>query len=73
MVNRNYVPSSTPRPHDTPDETWFSPWAPLPDGAYRGPFAKPTPEILQAVAVALEAMPVGDRASRPAGTAEAGR
>ncbi|MFF9792154.1 hypothetical protein [Streptomyces bacillaris] len=33
----------------TPDESWFSKWAPLPADVRRGPYVKPTRRVLLAV------------------------
>ncbi|MFC9651436.1 hypothetical protein [Streptomyces sp. NPDC056937] len=38
---------------DTPHETWFSKWSPLPAGVYRGPYAKPTRAVLRDVEAGL--------------------
>lgn len=38
---------------NTPNESWFSKWAPLPPGVQRGPYAKPTRALLRAVETGL--------------------
>ncbi|RBL82873.1 hypothetical protein DDE05_34420 [Streptomyces cavourensis] len=38
----------------TPDESWFSKWAPLPADVSRGPYVKPTRRVLLAVHSGLQ-------------------
>lgn len=39
---------------NTPDQLWFSKWAPLPPGVHRGPYVRPTRDILSAVQAGLQ-------------------
>lgn len=45
---------SRQRWEDTPQESWFSPWSPIPGGVRRGPYAKPTRDVLTAVRDGLQ-------------------
>lgn len=38
---------------DTPAESWFSKWSPLPAGVPHGPYVKPTRGVLKAVEAGL--------------------
>lgn len=38
----------------TPEQSWFSKWAPLPAGARRGPYVRPTRSVLLAVQAGLQ-------------------
>ncbi|SCD39936.1 hypothetical protein GA0115243_1013118 [Streptomyces sp. ScaeMP-e83] len=38
----------------TPEQSWFSKWAPLPAGVSRGPYVRPTRSVLLAVQTGLQ-------------------
>lgn len=39
---------------NTPDESWFSKWTPLPPGVHRGPYVRPTRDVLTVVQAGLQ-------------------